>query len=56
MIDINPKYFRPTEVDQLLGDPSKAIKKLKWNPTQTSFDELVKRMTLNDIEISKQKK
>ncbi len=56
LIDINPKYFRPTEVDQLLGDPSKAIKKLKWNPTQTSFDELVKRMTLNDIEISKQKK
>ena len=55
LIDINPKYFRPAEVEQLLGDPSKAIKALKWNPTQTSFDELVRRMVENDIKISQQK-
>ena len=55
LIDINPKYFRPAEVEQLLGDPSKAIKALKWNPTQTSFDELVRRMVENDIKLSQQK-
>ena len=55
LIDINPKYFRPTEVEQLLGDPSKAVKALGWNPCQTSFDELVKRMVENDIKLSKEK-
>ena len=55
LIDINPKYFRPAEVEQLLGDPSKAIKALNWNPTRTSFDELVRRMVENDIKISQQK-
>ena len=55
LIDINPKYFRPAEVEQLLGDPSKAIKALNWNPTQTPFDELVRRMVENDIKISQQK-
>ena len=55
LIDINPKYFRPAEVDQLLGDPSKAIKALGWNPKQTSFDELIRKMVENDIKVSKEK-
>ena len=42
LIEVDPQYFRPTEVDQLLGDPTKAIEKLGWNPTQTPFKTLVK--------------
>ena len=41
LVEVDPKYFRPTEVDQLLGDPTKAKTLLKWNPTKTSFEELV---------------
>ncbi|QTA79708.1 GDP-mannose 4,6-dehydratase [Desulfonema limicola] len=47
-IHIDPRYFRPTEVDFLLGDPSKAKKNLGWEP-KTSFDELVKMMIKDDI-------
>lgn len=50
IIEVDPKYFRPTEVEQLLGDPSKAKKILGWNPTNTSFEELVKIMVTNDYE------
>jgi len=49
LVSVDPKYFRPTEVDQLLGDPTKAIRELKWNPQQTSFEQLVNRMVDNDI-------
>jgi GDPmannose 4,6-dehydratase len=49
LVAVDPKYFRPTEVDQLLGDPTKAIRELKWNPQQTSFEQLVNRMVDNDI-------
>ena len=49
IIEINPKYFRPTEVETLLGDPEKAKKILKWQP-KTKFDELVKIMTNSDLE------
>lgn len=52
MIDVNPTYFRPAEVEQLLGDPSKAKKVLGWTPTQTPFEELVRRMVKNDIKLS----
>lgn len=48
-IKIDPKYFRPTEVESLLGDPSKAKKELGWNP-QYTFDELVKEMIDSDCE------
>lgn len=53
LIEVDPQYFRPTEVDQLLGDPSKAIEKLGWNPTQTPFKELVKEMVREDLEFVK---
>jgi GDPmannose 4,6-dehydratase len=52
IIEIDPKYFRPAEVDLLIGDYSKAKKILKWEP-QTRFCELVKLMTEADFEDQK---
>lgn len=49
LVEVDPKYFRLTEVEQLLGDPTKAKTLLGWNPTQTSFEELVKIMVKSDI-------
>jgi len=49
IVEVDPKYYRPTEVEQLLGDPSKAKKLLGWNPTQTSFEKLVKLMVQHDL-------
>ena len=53
LIEVDPQYFRPTEVDQLLGDPSKAMEKLGWNPTQTPFKTLVKEMVQEDLKLVK---
>lgn len=50
LVEVDPKYFRPSEVEQLLGDPTKARTQLGWNPTKTSFDELVKIMVQHDME------
>ena len=50
LVEVDPKYFRPCEVEQLLGDPSKAKEKLGWNPTKTSFKELVRLMVQHDLE------
>lgn len=50
LVEIDPKYFRPAEVEQLLGDPTKAKTLLGWNPTKTSFPELVKIMVSHDME------
>lgn len=47
VVRIDPRYFRPTEVDSLLGDPTKAREQLGWRP-QTSFDELVREMVESD--------
>lgn len=49
-VKINPKYFRPTEVDLLLGDASKAQRELGWKP-KVPFLELVKDMVISDIEL-----
>ena len=48
LVEVDPKYFRPAEVEQLLGDPSKAKMVLGWNPQKTSFEELVKIMVQHD--------
>jgi GDPmannose 4,6-dehydratase len=48
-IKVDPRYFRPTEVDVLLGDPTKAREKLGWNPCKTPFVDLVKEMVDADI-------
>ena len=53
LIEVDPKYFRPTEVDQLLGNPNKAVKELGWNPTQTPFEILIKEMVQEDLKIVK---
>ena len=55
LIEIDPRYFRPTEVDCLIGDPSKAHKKLKWKHT-TSFPTLVKDMVAADLKVIAQEK
>ncbi|KAG6461218.1 hypothetical protein O3G_MSEX012504 [Manduca sexta] len=52
LVKVNPKYFRPTEVDLLLGDPTKAREKLGWTPKLT-FDQLVKDMVEADLELMK---
>ena len=52
IVAVNPRYFRPTEVDSLLGDPSKAIDKLGWK-TKISFKQLIKEMMENDLNIAK---
>lgn len=49
LIEVDPSYFRPTEVDLLLGDPTKAKTELGWNPTKTSFEQLVKLMVKSDM-------
>ena len=49
LVEVDPKYFRPCEVEQLLGDPTKAKQKLGWNPRKTSFEELINIMVDNDI-------
>ncbi len=48
-VEIDPRYFRPTEVDLLIGDYAKAKKQLGWEP-KTSFDDLVKQMVLSDLQ------
>lgn len=50
LIEVDPVYFRPSEVETLLGDPTKAKEKLGWNPRKTSFEELVRIMMKHDIE------
>ncbi len=53
LIAVDPKYFRPAEVEQLLGDPTKAKTLLGWNPRKTPFAELVKIMVRHDMEAVK---
>ncbi|MDE6031080.1 MAG: GDP-mannose 4,6-dehydratase [Oscillospiraceae bacterium] len=49
LVEVSPEFFRPTDVVTLLGDPAKAKSTLGWNPTKTSFEELVRLMTENDL-------
>jgi GDPmannose 4,6-dehydratase len=49
VVEVDPKYFRPAEVEQLCGDPTKARTILGWNPTKTSLQELVKIMMKHDL-------
>lgn len=53
LVEVDPKYFRPAEVEQLLGDPTKARKTLGWNPRKTSFEELVEIMVKHDMKFVK---
>jgi GDPmannose 4,6-dehydratase len=50
IVDVNPSYYRPAEVDLLLGDPSKAKRQLGWEP-QVTFEGLVELMMKADLEL-----
>ena len=55
LIKVDPRYFRPTEVETLLGDSSKAKNKLNWSPKIT-FEQLVKEMVDEDLKLAKNEK
>jgi GDPmannose 4,6-dehydratase len=54
-VEIDPRYFRPTEVDSLLGDPTKAFDQLGWKP-KVDLDGLVERMVEHDLELARQER
>lgn len=56
LVEVDPRFFRPSEVEQLLGDPTKAKTLLGWNPTTTSFDKLVRIMVEHDMKNIKNRK
>ncbi|MBR1923228.1 MAG: GDP-mannose 4,6-dehydratase [Paludibacteraceae bacterium] len=49
LVEVSPDFYRPTDVVNLLGDPTKAKQVLGWNPSKTPFDQLVKRMVESDV-------
>ena len=49
LVEVSPDFYRPTDVVNLLGDPTKAMNELGWNPAKTSFEELVKKMVDADM-------
>lgn len=56
LVCVNPKWFRPTDVDNLWGDPTKAKTVLGWNPQSTSYEKLIEIMAKHDRELAKQEK
>lgn len=52
LVEVDPKFFRPAEVDELLGDPTKAKERLGWNPRKTPFERLVKIMVEHDLKLT----
>ncbi|MCH5246383.1 MAG: GDP-mannose 4,6-dehydratase [Muribaculaceae bacterium] len=51
LVEVDQRFFRPAEVEQLLGDPTKAREKLGWNPRKTSFETLVNKMVDSDVKL-----
>ena len=56
MVCVNPQWFRPTDVDNLWGNPTKAKTVLGWNPQKTSYEELIRIMAEHDRKLAKQEK
>ena len=56
LVEVDPRFFRPAEVEKLLGNPAKARRELGWNPSTTSFTDLVNRMVDSDIALLKEGK
>ena len=56
VIEVSKEFYRPTDVVNLWGDPAKAKTELGWNPTKTTFEELVKIMVAHDMELVKNEK
>ncbi|EHY9750525.1 GDP-mannose 4,6-dehydratase, partial [Salmonella enterica subsp. enterica serovar Lattenkamp] len=52
IVAVDPRYFRPAEVETLLGDPSKAHEKLGWKP-EITLSEMISEMVANDLEAAK---
>jgi len=53
LVEVNKEWFRPTDVDNLWGDPTKAKTVLGWNPQKTSYEELINIMVKHDLELAK---
>lgn len=53
LVSVNPKWYRPTDVDNLWGDPTKARTVLGWNPQKTSYEELISIMSKHDRKLAK---
>ena len=49
LVEVDPRFFRPADVEQLLGNPEKARRQLGWNPRRTTFEQLVAKMVDSDI-------
>jgi len=56
LVCVNPQWFRPTDVDNLWGDPTKAKTQLGWNPQKTSYEELINIMAKHDRQLAKKEK
>ena len=56
LVSVNPQWFRPTDVDNLWGDPTKAKTVLGWNPQKTTYEELVNIMAKHDRELAKRER
>lgn len=56
LVCVNPKWFRPTDVNNLLGDPTKAKTVLGWNPQKTSYEQLIEIMAKHDRELARREK
>ena len=56
LVSVNPQWFRPTDVDNLLGDPTKAKTLLGWNPQKTSYEELIRIMAEHDRKLAKRER
>ena len=56
LVSVNPQWFRPTDVDNLWGDPTKAKTVLGWNPQKTRYEELVRIMAVHDRQLAMREK
>lgn len=56
LVEVNPAWFRPTDVDNLWGDPTKAKTVLGWNPQKTSYEQLCAIMADHDLQLAKREK
>ena len=56
LVEVNPAWFRPTDVDNLWGDPTKAKTVLGWNPQKTSYEELCAIMAEHDLQLARREK
>lgn len=56
LVEVNPAWFRPTDVDNLWGDPTKARTELGWNPQKTSYEQLCAIMAEHDLRLARREK